>query len=190
MAKQTYTKEERKAQFLKTGLALAKKDGIAKVSAATVAAKHNVTAPLVFHIFGSRSGLQAAIKREAKKQGVTLAEPKAAAPARKRSVAEVKAIKDKAAGKVAKKAAAKPKVKKVSRSAKDGKFVNKAAVAVSPETTVTQTVKKPAAKPKLAVGVRKDTKPNVAKVAAKPVVKYPTQPAPTVALPAEPKNSL
>lgn len=186
MAKQTYTKEERKAQFLKTGLALAKKDGIAKVSAAAVAAKHNVTAPLVFHIFGSRSGLQAAIKREAKKQNVTLAEPKAAAPApkRKRSVAEVKAIKDKAA--------AKPKVKKVSRSAKDGKFVNKAAVAASPDTTVTQKVKvkKPAAKPKLAVGVRKDTKPNVAKVAAKPVVKYPTQPTPTVALPAEPKNSL
>lgn len=195
MAKQTYTKEERKAQFLKTGLALAKKDGIAKVSAAAVAAKHNVTAPLVFHIFGSRSGLQAAIKREAKKQGVTLAEPKAAAPARKRSVAEVKAIKDKAAGKrapAAKKAAAKPKVKKVSRSAKDGKFVNKAAVAASPDTTVTQKVKvkKAAAKPKLAVGVRKDTKPNVAKVAAKPVVKYPTQPAPTVALPAEPKNNL
>ena len=194
MAKQTYTKEERKAQFLKTGLALAKKDGIAKVSAAAVAAKHNVTAPLVFHIFGSRSGLQAAIKREANKQNVTLAEPKAAAPApkRKRSVAEVKAIKDKAAGKVVKKAAAKPKVKKVSRSAKDGKFVNKAAVAASPDTTVTQKVKvkKPAAKPKLAVGVRKDTKPNVAKVAAKPVVKYPTQPAPTVALPAEPKNNL
>ena len=193
MVKQTYTKEERKAQFLKTGLALAKKDGIAKVSAAAVAAKHNVTAPLVFHIFGSRSGLQAAIKREANKQNVTLAEPKKpAAPARKRSVAEVKAIKDKAAGKVAKKAAAKPKVKKVSRSAEDGKFVNKAAVAASPDTTVTQKVKvkKPAAKPKLAVGVRKDTKPNVAKVAAKPVVKYPTQPTPTVALPAEPKNSL
>lgn len=165
MAKQTYTKEERKVQFLKTGIELAKKNGIAKVSAAAVAAEHNVTAPLVFHIFGSRSDLQAAIKREAKKRNVTLAEPKAAAPApkRKRSVAEVKAIKGKAAGKrapAAKKAA--PAKRKVSRSAKDGKFVNKAAVAASPDTTVTQTVK----------------------------VKYPTQPAPTVALPAEPKNSL
>ena len=184
MAKQTYTKGERKAQFLKTGVTLAKKNGIAKVSAAAVATEHKVTPPLVFHIFGSREKLQAAIKREAEKQGVVLAEPKAApAPKRKRSVAEVKAIKDKAAGKrpaVAKKAPARKgshaaapareATKKVSRSAKDGKFVNKATVAANPDTTVTQKVK--VKKPK------------------QPVTKYPTQPAPTVAMPAEPNNSL
>lgn len=155
MAKQTYTKEERKAQFLKTGVKLAKKNGIAKVSAAAVATEHNVTAPLVFHIFGSREKLQAAIKREAKKQGVVLAEPKAApAPKRKRSAA----------------APAREATKKVSRSAKDGKFVNKATVAANPDTTVTQKVK--VKKPK------------------QPVTKYPTQPAPTVGMPAEPNNSL
>ena len=131
MAKQTYTKEERKVQFLKTGVKLAKKNGVAKVSAAAVAAEHKVTAPLVFHIFGSREGLQRAIKSEAKKQGVVLPEPK-----RKRSVAEVKAIKNKAA------------VTKVTRSAKDGKFVTKATAKKRPATTVTQTVKVKAPKPK------------------------------------------
>ena len=138
MAKQTYTKEERKVQFLKTGVKLAKKNGVAKVSAAAVAAEHKVTAPLVFHIFGSREGLQRAIKAEAKKQGVALAEPKKAAPApkRKRSVAEVKAIKNKVA------------TRKVARSAKDGKFVTKATAKKRPATTVTQTVKVKAPKPK------------------------------------------
>lgn len=151
MTKQTYSKEERKAQFLATGLKLARKNGIAKVSAAAVAAEHKVTAPLVFHIFGSRYNLQEAIKLEAKKQGVTLAEPKAAAPApkRKRSIAEVKAIKDKAAAKKAAPAAKKPKV---------------AAPA-----------KKAASKPKVA---KKAAAPKKPKVTA-PKVKYPTQPAPT-----------
>lgn len=109
MAKQTYTKEERKAQFLKTGVKLAKNNGVAKVSAAAVAAEHKVTAPLVFHIFGSREGLQRAIKAEAKKQGVVLTEP---APKRK-----------------------------VTRSAK-------ATAKKRPATTVTQTVKVKAPKPK------------------------------------------
>lgn len=139
MAKQTYTKEERKVQFLKTGVKLAKKNGVAKVSAAAVAAEHKVTAPLVFHIFGSREGLQRAIKSEAKKQGVVLPEPKKAAPApkRKRSVAEVKAIKNKAAA-----------TKKVTRSAKDGKFVTKATAKKRPATTITQTVAAKSPKPK------------------------------------------
>lgn len=198
MAKQTYSKEERKAQFLKTGVALAKKDGVDSVTAAAVAAKHEVTAPLVFHIFGSRDKLRAAIKREAKKQGVTLAEPKpkkvAKAPTRKRSVAEVKAIKDKAAGKrpatktalvlpekvIGKKNAAALRsaagkrpaktVRKVARSAKDGKFVDKATVAANPDTTVTQKVRAP----------RK-----------KPAQKYPTQPVPAISMvDGEPKATI
>lgn len=188
MAKQTYSKEERKAQFLKTGVALAKKDGVDSVTAAAVAAKHEVTAPLVFHIFGSRDKLRAAIKREAKKQGVTLAEPKkvakaaapkkprvvkdavpvlakkapkvakAAAPTRKRSVAEVKAIKDKVAGKRPAKT-----IRKVARSAK-------ATVAANPDTTVTQKVRAP----------RK-----------KPAQKYPTQPVPAISMvDGEPKATI
>lgn len=195
MAKQTYSKEERKAQFLKTGVALAKKDGVDSVTAAAVAAKHEVTAPLVFHIFGSRDKLRAAIKREAKKQGVTLAEPKKVAKApRKRSVAEVKAIKDKAAGKrpatktalvlpekvIGKKNAAALRsaagkrpaktVRKVARSAKDGKFVDKATVAANPDTTVTQKVRAP----------RK-----------KPAQKYPTQPVPAISMvDGEPKATI
>lgn len=202
MAKQTYSKEERKAQFLKTGVALAKKDGVGSVTAAAVAAKHEVTAPLVFHIFGSRDKLRAAIKREAKKQGVTLAEPKAvkkapkvakpAAAPRKRSVAEVKAIKDKAAGKrpvraagakasasavsgtsraaSAKASASATGKRKVSRSAKDGKFVDKATVKANPDTTVTQKVRAP----------RK-----------KPAQKYPTQPVPAISMvDGEPKASI
>ena len=111
MAKNTYSKEERAAQFLKTGVALAKKDGVQKVTVAAVAAKHEVTAPLVFHIFGSRAKLHAAIKKEAKRQGVELG------------------------------AAPKPKVRKVARSAKSGKFVDKATVAASPDTTVTSKFK-------------------------------------------------
>lgn len=199
MAKQTYTKDERKAQFLKAGVAMAKKDSIAKLSVAAVAKKCGVTAPLVFHVFGTRENLQLAVKREAKKLNIKLADPKPAkvvAPARKRSVAEVRAIKDKAAGKkngmvlpetvigkknvkalraAQKKAdAAKPaKVaakkssaatgspRKVVRSAKSGKFVDKSAAKKHPATTVTQ--------------------------------KFPTQPAPAVSVDVpwtEPKNSL
>lgn len=161
MAKQTYSKEERKAQFLKTGVALAKKDGVDSVTAAAVAAKHEVTAPLVFHIFGSRDKLRAAIKREAKKQGVVLP-AEAKKTDRKRSVAEVKAIKDKAA--------AKRPARKVSRSAKDGKFVDKATVKANPDTTVTQKVRAP----------RK-----------KPAQKYPTQPVPAISMvDGEPKASI
>lgn len=187
MAKQTYSKEERRAQFLKTGIALAKKDGLDSVTAVAVAAKHEVTAPLVFHIFGSRDKLRAAIKREAKKQGVTLPESKAAKKApkfvkpavapkfvkpavapRKRSIAEVKAIKDKAAGKRPVRAATGKR--KVSRSAKDGKFVDKATVAANPDTTITQSVPAP----------RK-----------KPVQKYPTQPVPATSMvDGEPKASI
>lgn len=157
MAKNTYSKEERKIQFLATGLKLARKNGIAKVSVAAVAAEHKVTAPLVFHIFGSRDKLQSAIKREAWKQGVTLAEP---APKRKRTVAEVKAIKDKAAAKVAKK----PK------AAAPAKVAKKTAPA-----------KKAASKPKVAAPAKvakKAAAPKKPKVTA-PKVKYPTQPVPT-----------
>lgn len=97
MAKSIYTKDERKAQCLKEGIALAKKSGLANVSVSAVATKIGVTAPLVFHIFGNRQKFHTAIRNAAKKQGVKLDAAKTAAP-RKRSIKEVKAIKDKAVG--------------------------------------------------------------------------------------------
>ena len=141
MAKQTYTKEERKVQFLKTGIEIAKTKGIMEVSGASVAKKNKVTAPLVFHVFGSRDKLRKAVidklpQRDKAKAEAALAAKKPA-PKRKRSVAEVKAIKNKVAA-----------TKKVTRSAKDGKFVTKAAAKKRPATTVTQTVKVTPPKPK------------------------------------------
>ncbi len=131
MAKQTYTKEERKVQFLKTGIEIAKTKGIMEVSGASVAKKNKVTAPLVFHVFGSRDKLRKAVidklpQRDKAKAEAALGEAKARNQKRKRSVAEVK----------------------VTRSAKDGKFVTKATAKKRPATTVTQTVKVKPPKPK------------------------------------------
>ena len=78
MAKHTYTREERRAQFLKIGIKIAKKDGLSKLTAAAIAREAGVTGPLVFHVFGSRQGLQAEVRKEAKKQGLELTAPKAA----------------------------------------------------------------------------------------------------------------
>lgn len=118
-----YTRDERKAQVLDIGLRMAQKDGIKSVSVSAIAREVGVTAPLLFHIFGNRDKLHRAIQAHARKKKVKLptAAPakkavtkksagKAAGakgsvsatgkrPARKRSIAEVKAIKDKAAGK-------------------------------------------------------------------------------------------
>lgn len=77
MAKHTYTREERRAQFLKIGIKIAKKDGLGKLTAAAIAREAGVTGPLVFHVFGSRQGLQAEVRKEAKKQGLELAAAKA-----------------------------------------------------------------------------------------------------------------
>ena len=78
MAKHTYTREERRAQFLKIGVKIAKKDGLGKLTAAAIAREAGVTGPLVFHVFGSRQGLQAEVRKEAKKQGLDMTAPKAA----------------------------------------------------------------------------------------------------------------
>ena len=142
MAKQTYTKEERKVQFLKTGIEIAKTKGIMEVSGASVAKKNKVTAPLVFHVFGSRDKLRKAVidklpQRDKAKAEAALAEVKARNQKRKRSVAEVKAIKNKVAA-----------TKKVTRSAKDGKFVTKATAKKRPATTIAQTVAVKSSKPK------------------------------------------
>ena len=180
MAKQTYTKDERKAQFLKAGLELAKKEPLDKISVAAVAAKCKVTAPLVFHVFGNRDKFQAAIKREAKKQGVKLAEPKAAvvkkAPARKRSIAEVKAIKDKAAGK-----------KPLSEHNKAFKNAGAAAKKRAAKKATKAVKKVPVAKkPRAAAsGANASTSPR-----KQSSQKYPTNPVPQVTLPDEPKASL
>lgn len=116
MAKTVYRREERKAQFINAGVKLAKKTSLSALSISAVAKETRVTAPLIFHIFGTRDKFHAAVKAEAKKQGVTLAPDTATAPARKRSVKEVKAIKNKTP-KVPKKPKAKPKAMTVKKAA-------------------------------------------------------------------------
>lgn len=111
MAKTIYPRDERKAQFITTGIKLAKKAGLANVSVSAVAKEHKVTAPLIFHVFGTRAAFHSAVKAAAKKQGVTLDTAAKPAPKRKRSIAEVKAIKNKVATKPKAKSAPVPKVK-------------------------------------------------------------------------------
>lgn len=134
MARTIHTREERSEQFITAGLKVAKKVGIAKTSVAKVAIDCDVTAPLIFHNFGSREKFQAALAKAAKKQGITLPADAPKAPARKRatgeprkrSAAEVKAIKKAAAPKpkVTKKAAApKPKAPKAVKRATAPKAV-------------------------------------------------------------------
>lgn len=72
MAKSIYTRDERKEQFVKSGIKLARKVGVSKVTGAAVAAEHNITAPLVFHIFGTREKLHEAIRAAATAQGIKL----------------------------------------------------------------------------------------------------------------------
>jgi len=85
------TKEERRDAALKTAVQLAKKIGAKRVSLAMVAAKHGVTAPLLFHIFESREGFTKAIVKAAKKEGVTL--PEAAPTVRELRAATRKKLK-------------------------------------------------------------------------------------------------
>lgn len=140
MAKKIYTLSERKKQFLQHGVAIARKVGVDKLTASAVAAKAKVSAPMVFKAFGSRDALRKAVAKElggwkpaarapakvAKKAPARNGSHATAKVARKRSIKEVKAIKDKAAGK-----------RKVARTVKK-----------NPATTVTQTVKAPR-KPKV-----------------------------------------
>lgn len=72
--KKVMTKDERREAALKTAVQLARKCGARRVSVAAVAAKHGVTAPLLFHIFESREGFTKAIVKAAKAQGVVLPE--------------------------------------------------------------------------------------------------------------------
>lgn len=185
MARTIHTRDERREQFIKAGLKIAKKSGVAKTSVAAVAAECGVTAPLIFHNFGSRKGFHDALTKAAKDQGIAL--PDAAAPARaprKRSVAEVKAIKDKVAGK-----------RSVGRSAKDGKFVTKAHVKANPNTTITQKVKAPKAVKKAVApksvkraaapkAVTKATAPKAVRAPRKPKVSSAFSPMPAPAAPA------
>lgn len=94
MGKHVYTQEERRAQFIKTGINIAKAKGIDSLSVSAVADKHKVTAPLVFHIFGTRLKFREAVAAEAKKQGITL-KGDVGAPKKKLTAAQVNAIKRK-----------------------------------------------------------------------------------------------
>lgn len=94
------TRDERKDEALKAALKLASKVGAERVSLANVAAAINVTAPLLFHIFGTKLQFVDELKRAARKAKLTL--PPAAAVVRPRpsvkkkiTPAQVKAIKRK-----------------------------------------------------------------------------------------------
>ena len=100
MAKTIYPRDERKTQFVNTGIKLAKKNGLSGVTISAVAKEHKVTAPLIFHIFGTRAGFHTAVKAAAKKQKISLESVK--------KPAAVKTAKKPAAVKAAKK----PKAKK------------------------------------------------------------------------------
>ena len=156
MAKTHYTKEEREAQFVKTGVQLAKKVGLAKVSAAAIAAKHDVTGPLVFHIFGNKEALHKAIAKSAKAQGIVLTPPKAAPVKVKKPITakQVQAIKRKATPISAKQAATKkaaapkkrPAVKVAAPKTPAAKAVVKKFTTVAPPS-----VEVPNAEPKASV---------------------------------------
>jgi AcrR family transcriptional regulator len=62
MTKKLLTKAERKESLIKAGVKLAKTTDWPKLSCAKVAEADGVSAPLVFHIFGSRKALHKAIK--------------------------------------------------------------------------------------------------------------------------------
>lgn len=85
------TKDERSAAAVKLGLQMARKIGAAAVTMKVIAAKQKVSAPLLFHIFGNTAALTAAIKKLAKKEGVTLP-PSVDMPAKRKpaTVAPVK----------------------------------------------------------------------------------------------------
>ena len=180
MARTIHTRDERREQFIKAGLKIARKSGVKGVSGAAVARECSVTAPLIFHNFGSIKGFREAVAEAAKKQGVTLAEAATPAP-RKRSVAEVKAIKDKVAGKREvkpkmgrKKTAAEANLKK---GVKKSVLEAKAVAAAKKPRTVTKT-----AKPAKAVVAAK--KPRATRKPAAPRVSSAFSPMPAPAAPA------
>jgi AcrR family transcriptional regulator len=105
MPKILMTTDERREKAVKIGVKLARKVGAERVSMAKIAAEMKVSAPRLFHIFGTQAELAKAIKKAAKAEGVTLAvaEPKraevraaaAATAPRKVTAKQVQAIKRK-----------------------------------------------------------------------------------------------
>lgn len=72
MSKQVLTKDERCEAALKIAVVLAKKVGAEKVSLAAVAAKMKVSAPLMFHIFGTSGEFRKQLVKAAKVAGAEL----------------------------------------------------------------------------------------------------------------------
>lgn len=61
MARMMHSLTERKDQFLRAGILIAKSDGIRAVTCKAVADKCGVTAPMVFHAFGTRDALRKSV---------------------------------------------------------------------------------------------------------------------------------
>ena len=74
MAKKVYSKEERHDQAVKIGIKFAKQVGLGRLSLGSVASELQVTAPLLFHVFGNRDNFRKAVAKAAKAAGVTFPE--------------------------------------------------------------------------------------------------------------------
>lgn len=122
-----FTRDQRREQALDAGLALAQKSGVKSVSVSSIARECDVTAPLLFHIFGNRDKLHDAIKRHARKRKVKLPTDAAKKAATKKSAGKAAGAKGSvsATGKrpAAKKAATgkRPAAKKAGTAAKKSK---------------------------------------------------------------------
>lgn len=137
MAKHIYTKPERRAQAIKSGIKLARKSGISKLTIAAVAADLKVSSPLISHVFGTKAEFVKAVRTEAKRQGVSLEQPVSRSTDNGKFVSKATA-----AAKPCTTVTGKRSTKRTSsRSAVDGKFVSKATAAAHPRTTVTNSAK-------------------------------------------------
>lgn len=134
MAKKAMEGADRKAALLKVGAQLASKYGAVNVTRRMVAKAGKVSDGLVTHYFGGAEEAQAKYAREARRLKLPLPDKAKSeaigaklrahgprkAPARKRSIAEVKAIKNKVAAK---------KIAQINKKAKAMKAVAKKAPA-------------------------------------------------------------
>lgn len=180
MAKQVFSKEERHAQAVKIGIKFGKQVGLGRVSIGSVAGEMGVTAPLLFHVFGSRAGFHKAIAKAAKAAGVVFpeAQPTVRAERAARRVERDKTVKKLKAPKVVAPKAAK-KGKKVPVAVTPPKMKPPAKKAAAKKAAAPKvTPPKPAAK-------KANGKVRVPKALPAELAKFPSLPVPTAAV-AEP----
>jgi hypothetical protein len=189
MAKQVFSKEERHAQAVKIGMGMAKQVGLARVSIGKVAAKLQVTAPLLFHVFGSRDGFHKAVAKAAKAAGVVFpeAQPTVRAERAARRVEREKTVKTLSKGAKPKPAVKVTPPKKAKPATVATKVKAKPAVKVAPPKPAAKKGKSANASIAKAKAADKRAKASgkvrVPKVVPPELAKFPAMPVPTVAAP-------